>query len=121
MIDAVAERRLARIGRVEDGILGAPPHHGRSDVQIRRGLTISPLVIVMGALLDLGRDRSPRLWKHCTGLDEIENAIEVRWVMAKSLQRALGFGVERVEPPWANAMSEAQDWPVELCAPRLLL
>jgi hypothetical protein len=26
-----------------------------------------------------------------------ENAIEVRWVMAKLLQRALGFGVERVE------------------------
>jgi hypothetical protein len=99
MIDAVTERRLARIGRVEDGILGAPPHHGRSDVQIRCGLTISPFVIVMGALLDLGRDRSSRLWKQCTGLDEGENAIEVRWIMTELLQRAFGYGVERVESP----------------------
>ena len=113
MIDAVTERRLARIGRVEGGILGAPPHYGRSDVQIRCGLAISPLVIVMGALLDLGRDRSPRLWKHCTGLDEVENAIEVRWVMAKLLQVPWLQGGARRNPPWAKAMSKAQDWPVE--------
>ncbi len=72
------------------------------------------LAIVMAALLDLGRDRSPCLWMQCAGLDEVENAIELRWVMAKLLQRALGFGVERVESPlWANATFKTQGWQVE--------
>jgi hypothetical protein len=42
---------------------------------------------------------SPRRRKHCTELDEVENAIEVRCVVAKLSQRALGFGVERLECP----------------------
>ncbi len=92
-----AKGRLAGVVRVEDGVLGAAPHHRGAQIEVGGGAYEPSLLVVGGALLGLPGDGRPRLGQHGAALDEGEDLVEVGVVVAELLHGALGLGVQGVE------------------------
>lgn len=97
VVGALAEGELARVGGVEDRVLGAAPHHRGAQVQVCGGLVEAALLVVGGTLFGLSGHRRPGLGQHGAAADQVEDLVEVGVVVAELLQGALGLGVQGVE------------------------
>jgi len=97
VVGMLAEGSLARVGRVEDRVLGAPPHHRGPDVQVGGGLGETVSLMVRAPLLGLPGDGGPRLGQHRPAPDQVEDLVEVGVVVAELLQGAFGPRVQCVE------------------------